>query len=223
MNALISPPPEQQALAKTHTSVNKKCVRLSLLPFRALTHDVEEGEELAEEVSVGPEVVVLQVGVEVVDEELLLLPLLHLGDDPQVEVHHEGGDLARLPVFPQPPRDVKEDRLKRDRERYKDEIAVCLCSDLCWTRLLLVPSLQLPSPSWVTVGDLSNVAHIPSLPGPFFSIRPGRELEDGREMSQGMRESEREAPSRPRNPMINAKVSTLYDPRRPRRRLRRAV
>ena len=85
------------------------------LPFRALTHDVEEGEELAEEVSVGPEVVVLQVGVEVVDEELLLLPLLHLGDDPQVEVHHEGGDLARLPVFPQPPRDVKEDRLKRER------------------------------------------------------------------------------------------------------------
>ena len=53
------------------------------------------------------------------------------------------------------------------------------------------PSNSLPSPSWVTVGDLSNVAHIPSLPGPFFSIRPGRELEDGREMSQGMRESER--------------------------------
>ena len=111
----LLPIAEQQALAKTHTSVNKKCVRLSLLPFRALTHDVEEGEELAEEVSVGPEVVVLQVGVEVVDEELLLLPLLHLGDDPQVEVHHEGGDLARLPVFPQPPRDVKEDRLKRER------------------------------------------------------------------------------------------------------------
>ena len=86
-------------------------------PYRALTHDVEKGEELAEEVSVGPEVVVLQVGVEVVDEQLLLLPLLHLGDDPQVEVHHEGGDLARLPVFPQPPRDVKENRLKkRDRE-----------------------------------------------------------------------------------------------------------
>ena len=105
---------------KTHTSVSKKCVRfhlsLSSLPFppRALTHDVEEGEELAEEISVRPEVVVLQVGVEVVDEELLLLPLLHLGDDPQVEVHHEGGDLARLPVFPQPPRDVKEDRLQKE-------------------------------------------------------------------------------------------------------------
>ena len=79
---------------------------------QALTHDVEEGEELAEEISVRPEVVVLQVGVEVVDEQLLFLPLLHLGDDPQVEVHHEGGDFARLPVFPQPPRDVKEDRLK---------------------------------------------------------------------------------------------------------------
>jgi hypothetical protein len=32
-------------------------------------------------------------------------------DDALVQVHLEGGDLARLPVLPQPPRDVEEDCL----------------------------------------------------------------------------------------------------------------
>ena len=103
----------RNAFVRFHLSFSS----LSRSLCQALTHDVEEGEELAEEISVRPEVVVLQVGVEVVDEQLLFLPLLHLGDDPQVEVHHEGGDLARLPVFPQPPRDVKEDRLKERRKK----------------------------------------------------------------------------------------------------------
>ena len=43
-----------------------------------LTEYVDEAEELAEEVSVGPEVVVLQVRVEVVQQQLLLLSLLRL-------------------------------------------------------------------------------------------------------------------------------------------------
>ncbi len=76
------------------------------------TNDVEEGEQLAEEVAVRPEVVVLQVRVEVVQQQLLLLPLLHLGDDAQVQVHHERGDLARLPVLPQPTRNVEQYCLK---------------------------------------------------------------------------------------------------------------
>ena len=41
-----------------------------------------------------------------------LYVLTNLGDDPHVQVHHEGGDLARLPVLPQPARDVEQDRLK---------------------------------------------------------------------------------------------------------------
>ena len=54
-------------------------------PFQhALTHDVEEGEELAEEVSVGPPIMVLQVVVQVVQQEFFLLLLFHLGDDPNV-------------------------------------------------------------------------------------------------------------------------------------------
>ena len=32
-------------------------------------------------------------------------------DDPYVKVHHEGVDLAGLPVLPQPSRDVEQDRL----------------------------------------------------------------------------------------------------------------
>ena len=65
-----------------------------------LTYDIDKGQELAEEISVGPEVVVLQVGVEVVKQELLLLSLLHLGDDAQVQVHNQGLDLSGLPVLP---------------------------------------------------------------------------------------------------------------------------
>lgn len=48
---------------------------------RQRTDYVEDAEELAEEVSVRPEVVVLQVGVEIIDQQLLLLSLLRLSDD----------------------------------------------------------------------------------------------------------------------------------------------
>ena len=54
----------------------------------------------------------LEVGVQVVDQQLLLQLFLHVGDDAEVEVHAEGGHLARLPVLPQPPRDVEQDRLQ---------------------------------------------------------------------------------------------------------------
>ena len=65
-----------------------------------LTNDVGERHEFAEEVFVCPEVVVLEVRVEVVEEEFLLRPLLGLRDDAEVEVHHQGLDFAGLPVFP---------------------------------------------------------------------------------------------------------------------------
>ena len=67
-----------------------------------LTSDVDECEELTEEVSVRPEVVMLQIGVHVVDQKLLFQLLLYFGDDAEVQVHPEGGDLAGLPVLPQP-------------------------------------------------------------------------------------------------------------------------
>ena len=43
---------------------------------------------------------ILQVVIQVVQEELLLLLFLHLGDDTNVEVHHEGGNLTGLPILP---------------------------------------------------------------------------------------------------------------------------
>ena len=55
---------------------------------------------------------VLQVGVQVVEQELLLLPFLHLRDDAQVQVHDQGLDLSSLPVLPKPARDVEQDCLK---------------------------------------------------------------------------------------------------------------
>ena len=56
---------------------------------------------------------VLQVRVEIVDQQLLLQLLLDVRYDAEVEVHPEGRHLARLPVLPQPPRDVEEDRLDK--------------------------------------------------------------------------------------------------------------
>ena len=55
---------------------------------------------------------VLQVGVQVVEQELLLLPFLHLRDDAQVQVHDQGLDLSSLPVLPKPARDVEQDCLE---------------------------------------------------------------------------------------------------------------
>jgi len=63
-----------------------------------LTEYVEQGKEFAEEVSVGPEVVVLEVRVQVVQEQLLFGPFFGLGDDAQVKVHLECPNLAGLPV-----------------------------------------------------------------------------------------------------------------------------
>ena len=54
---------------------------VSKIKRKQRTDYVEDAEELAEEVSVRPEVVVLQVGVEIIDQQLLLLPLLRLSDD----------------------------------------------------------------------------------------------------------------------------------------------
>ena len=59
----------------------------------SLTYNIYQSEKLAEEVSVRPEVVVLEVGVDVVQDQLLLQPLLALGDDAEVQVHGQGPHL----------------------------------------------------------------------------------------------------------------------------------
>ena len=80
-----------------------------------LTYDVDEGEEFTEEVSVGPPVVVLEVVGEVVEQQPLLLPLLHVLHDADVQIHHQRVDLARLPVLPQPTGNVEQQGLQRER------------------------------------------------------------------------------------------------------------
>ena len=65
-----------------------------------LTYNVKESEQLAKEVAIGPPVVILQVVIQVVQKEFLLLLFLHLGDNSDVEIHHEGGNFAGLPVLP---------------------------------------------------------------------------------------------------------------------------
>ena len=58
------------------------------LPFSfLLTHNINNAQEFTEEISVSPEVVVLQVGIKVVDQQLLLLPFLGLS-----EIYRINGD-----------------------------------------------------------------------------------------------------------------------------------
>ncbi len=83
-----------------------------------LTDNVGQGECLAEKVAIGPPVVMFEVVDQVVEQQLLLLFLLHFGANANVQVHHEGVDLARLPVLPQPARHVKQDGLQ-SRKRIK--------------------------------------------------------------------------------------------------------
>ena len=67
---------------------------------KILTYNVKESEQLAKEVAIGPPVVILQVVIQIVQKEFLLLLFLHLGDNSDVEIHHEGGNFAGLPVLP---------------------------------------------------------------------------------------------------------------------------
>ena len=59
---------------------------------------------------------VLEVGVQVVYQQLLLQLLLHVGDDAEVEVHSQGGHLTGFPVLPQPPRDVEQNGLQQQQQ-----------------------------------------------------------------------------------------------------------
>ena len=58
---------------------------------------------------------VLEVVCEIVEKKALFLPLLDVLDHPDVQVHHERVDLARLPVLPQPSGYVKQERLKKKK------------------------------------------------------------------------------------------------------------
>ena len=83
----------------------------------SLTYDVDEREEFTEEVSVGPPVVVLEVVCEVVEQQPLLLPLLHVLHHADVQIHHQRVDLARLPVLPQPTGNVEQQGLQGEKKK----------------------------------------------------------------------------------------------------------
>ena len=82
-----------------------------------LTNCICQCEQLTEEVLVEPVVVVPQVHLQVVEKHLLLLLLLDISHQADVHVHEEGVDLATLPVFPEPPRDIEQHGLTNRTRR----------------------------------------------------------------------------------------------------------
>ena len=95
-----------------------KTIYLINLKTFSFTSDVDEREKLAEEVSVSPEVVMFKIGVHVIDQKLFLQLFLNLRDDAQVQVHPQGRDLAGLPVFPQPTRNVEQNGLEQEEFKF---------------------------------------------------------------------------------------------------------
>lgn len=86
-----------------------------------LTDHIHQGENFAEVVPVSPPIVKAKIFPEIIEQHLFLLLLLDLGTEADVEVHHQGVNLATLPAFPEPSGCVKENRLKqksRDGVRY---------------------------------------------------------------------------------------------------------
>ena len=76
------------------------------------TYNIEKSQQLTEEVSVSPPIVVLQIVVQIVQQKLFFLLLFHLAHHPHVEIHHEGSDFSCLPILPEPPWNVEKDWLK---------------------------------------------------------------------------------------------------------------
>ena len=77
-----------------------------------LTCNIDEGEKFTKEISVGPEVVLFQIGVQIVNEQFLLQLLVSLGLDSHIEIHPQGQNLPGLPVLPQPARDIEDHTLE---------------------------------------------------------------------------------------------------------------
>ena len=91
-----------------------------------LADDVDEVEHLAEEEADGVEVVVVQVHLEVVDQQLLAVPLGVLVDDRAVHLHHQHLALAALPDLPQVARHEEQDRLEEEHKAHPLVVLVIL-------------------------------------------------------------------------------------------------
>lgn len=91
-----------------------------------LADDVDQAQRLAEEVADGVRVVALDVVQQVVDEDLLLLVLIFVGDEPRVEPRRQHPDQASLPGVPQPLRRVAHHGLEKEDEAHPLVVRVVL-------------------------------------------------------------------------------------------------
>ena len=74
-----------------------------IITFMLYTCYIDESKKFTEEVSVGPEVVLFQIGIKVVDEQFLFQFLVCVRLDSNIKIHSQGQNLPGFPVFPEPP------------------------------------------------------------------------------------------------------------------------
>ena len=75
---------------------------------------IDESEKFTKEVSVGPEVVLFQIGIKIVYKQFLFQFLVCIRLHSQIEIHSQGENLSSLPVFPEPTRYIEGDALENN-------------------------------------------------------------------------------------------------------------
>ena len=65
-----------------------------MIEITNLTYDIDQGKKFTEEISVGPEVVVLEVGINVIKDQFLLQSLFTLRYNAQIKIHCECSNLT---------------------------------------------------------------------------------------------------------------------------------
>lgn len=91
-----------------------------------MSYDVNKVEELTQEEPNSVEVLRVQVGGKVVDEQLLAVSLALLADDRAVQIEHEHFDAAALPRLPHVPGQVEEHGLEEEHEAHPLVVLVVL-------------------------------------------------------------------------------------------------
>ena len=72
---------------------------------------IDESKKFTKEVSVGPEVVLFQIGIKIINEQFLFEFLVRVRLHSHIKIHSQGENLSGFPVFPEPARYIEGNTL----------------------------------------------------------------------------------------------------------------
>ena len=98
------------------TSISCEFIAQKHIHEENLTHDIDKIEKLTEEEPEGIEIMILDIGNEVVENEFLSARLIVLVHDGTVEVHDQHFNFTPFPCFPEISRNIEEHGLEEENE-----------------------------------------------------------------------------------------------------------